>query len=288
MKKFLSILFIFIFYSPPSHSLTLPTNKVEFCERFNDHELLINYSQEPQNLMAFKNQGGLLDGGVCWWHSRFQRNILYLSLFKPELPRPTLSEAKNIIKEIRLGRNIVKIPGFFNFFEFSKNYKKEIISELEKWQIYEGVVLGSWIDGLKGDIQIDPSRLKKMMDSLYTYVEVEKKIAYQKLQIRGITSHSWLVVGLKKTIHGYDIGFIDSNSPSMTEIYSYHFGDNSFFDKYYGSFVPYLEFTREEKRLQEIAKSFCDDNTFLNASQTNWDFEEKLDLVEAVNNLNSL
>jgi hypothetical protein len=279
MKTIILILLAVI--SLNTYSSTLPSNKAEFCARFQDVSVLENISTEPTNFMSFKNQGGLFNGGVCWWHSRFQRNIFYLSLFKPELPRPLLSEVKSLIKEIRSGEKVITIPGFNNFSEFTEAYKKEILKELEAWQLYDGVVLGSWVDGLKGDTKVKPEVLKSMMDKLYKYVEVDKKIAYQKLQIKGITSHAWLIVGMKPGANGYEIGLIDSNNPRMCENYSYKLGDESFNEKSYGNFVPYLEFTREEERLSSVAKTYCGVKNIETSRRDQWDEDYQQDLLEA-------
>lgn len=279
MKKVL-ITLSFLFSLNASASV-LPGNKEEFCGRFKDTSILSAYSTEESNLMSFKNQGGLFNGGVCWWHSRFQRNIFYLSIFKPELKKPLVSEVKSLIKEIRSGEKIIIIPGFSNFSEFSETYKKEILTELENWQLYDGVILGSWIDGLKGDTKVKPEILSSMMDKVYSYVEVDKKIAYQKLQIKGITSHAWLIVGMKKMTQGYEIGLIDSNNPRMCENYSYKVGDESFFQKSYGNFVTYLEFTREEERISHVAKTFCGVKDLSNSRAENWERDYALDLAEA-------
>lgn len=279
-------LILFILVSLEGHATTLPQNKAEFCARFGvneaDRQSIQDLSTEPTNLMAFKNNGGLFNGGVCWWHSRFQRNIFYLSQFKPDAPRLTKTqEIKNLIKEIRLGKSVVTITGFANFSEFSSAYQQLIQSELNDWQLYDGVILGSWIDGLKGETKVKAETLKSMLDEVYNYVEVEKKIAYQKLQIKGITSHAWLVIGMKKGNSGYELGLIDSNNPRMTENYSYKFGDESFVDKSYGNFVPYLEFKREELRLLSVAKAYCGLKALGDSHPENWDKDYELDLAEA-------
>jgi len=79
-----------------------------------------------------------------------------------------------------------------------------------------------------------------------------------KLQIKGITSHAWLVVSMKPGPNGYDVEFIDSNQPQRTQIYTFKNGDRSFYIKDYGNFVPYLEYTREEERLMAVGKKFCE------------------------------
>lgn len=241
----------------PANAGTLPHSKDEFCLRFTDSEKIQSLSSDQDNHMSFKNNGGLFNGGVCWWHSRFQRNILYLGILRPDLPKPPHVEAIKIIKAIRESSEIIIIPGFDSFYDFTKTYQDEIQKELNAWQIYDGLVLGGWIDGLEGDTKVAPDALKSMMNELHDYVTNKKKIAYQKLQIKGITSHAWLVTNTKMHETGMDIGYIDSNDPVATNFYSYKNGDESFFVKGYGNFVPYLEFKREEERISNLGKAYC-------------------------------
>lgn len=255
----LIVIYSFVLFQATSvFANILPQTKEDFCNRFSDTETIKTFSSDPQNLIDFKNGGGLFNGGVCWWHSKFQRHLFYLSIFQPYGPSPTKEELKTIIHNIRLGRQVVVIPGFFNVTDFTSQNHQAIQKELEAWQIYDGVILSQWIDGINGRTKIKPALLKKKMDELYQYVEVKNKIAYQKLQIKGITSHAWLVVSLKKMASGYDLELIDSNHPRETQSYSYKFGDNSFYIKQYGNFVPYLEYTREEARLVNVGKKFCE------------------------------
>lgn len=281
----MKILILFILVIANANSAILPQSKADFCARFDDvkngNTSIQDISSEATSLMSFKNNGGLFNGGVCWWHSRFQRNIFYLGIFRPDLPKPnSIYEIRAIIHQIRLGTNPIYIPGYENLSEFSSANKDLIQDELESWQLYDGVVLGKWIDGLKGETKVAASELAASMNQLYQYVSVEKKIAYTKLQIKGITSHAWLVVGMKKMPNGYDLEIIDSNSPTATEVYSYKSGDESFFVKGYGNFVPYLEFKREEERISLAGKKFCGIKTFETSSEEaarNY----KLDLDEA-------
>jgi hypothetical protein len=251
---------IFIIFSLPVSlwGSLLPQTKEDFCGRFNDPQTIKSFSNDANNLLNFKNHGGLFNGGVCWWHSKFQRNLFYLSIFNPYSPSPAPTEIKKLIHKIRQGNQIVVIPGFFNVHDFSEQNRSAIQAELEAWQLFDGIVLSLWIDGLRGNTKIQPDLLKKKMDDLYQYVEVKNKIAYQKLQIKGITSHAWLVVAVKPMPNGYDLEVIDSNHPRATEIYSYHFGDDSFFIKKYGHFVPYLEYTKEEEKLMKVGKKYCE------------------------------
>ncbi len=283
-----NLLFIFVLSITTNYSWaeSLPHSKEEFCKRFDDLDIMSDYSSEPNNLMSFKNQGGVFNGGVCWWHSRFQRNVFYLSLFRPDLPKLDPKNVKALIKEIRAGKSVVTIPGFYNFNEFSNLYKKEILKELEDWQIYDGVILGAWIDGLKGETKTSASILLQKMDEIYEYVEIDKKIAYLKLQMKGITAHAWLIVGIKRGPNGFDVGLIDSNNPMRTENYTYKIGDESFYDKSYGNFVPYLEFIREETRLQTVAQVYCGLTSAFALSESKFNDDYKQDLKDFVSSKN--
>lgn len=274
------ISFVLILFSIESvNAAIIPNNKINFCARFDQDETLKALASSEENLISFKNQGGLFNAGVCWWHSRFQRNLIYLTIFKPELPRPKKSEVKALINEIRQAMSVVVIPGFTNVQEFTEVYRLDIVKELENWQLYDGIILSAWIKGIQGTTRIDKNILKNNLDQLYDYVEIKKKIAYQKLQIKGITAHSWLVVGMKKQNNGYAIGIIDSNTPRMSTQYNYQYGNVTFYDKDYGYFVPYLEFVREEERITAIAKKFCNKKVAL-LTEDEYDYQTDLDIHE--------
>jgi hypothetical protein len=254
MKKLIAFLLIL---SPSLFSITLPYSKNEYCNRFKDKSLFQKLSEDKSNLISFQNDGGIFNLGTCWWHTRFQRNAFYNVIFKPNEKKPTIFALKKIIEEIREGKNIVVIPGFKYFSEFSFYHKNMIQLELNAWQIYDGIVNASWIEGLKGNTTIDSNELSEMMMNLHRYTNYEYKMGFTKLQIEGITSHAWLIIGSQKIQNGLIISYIDSNDPQLTQKYTYHFGENSFYTKDYGHFIPYLTFKREEKRLENIGLKYC-------------------------------
>ncbi len=272
-------LLVLLAFSSSLMASQMPQDRADFCTRFENQTELLDLTTNTENLINFKNDGGLFNAGVCWWHSRFQRNLLYLTIFKPELNRPKKNEIQNLIAEIRFAQKVITIPGFHNVEDFTKEYRSEILRELADWQLFDGIVLKAWITGIQGSTRVHKDVLKKMLDEVYDYVKIKNKIAYQKLQIKGITAHSWLVVGIKKKPNGYSIGIIDSNTPRQTTQYKYEYGNTSFYDKDYGVFVPYLEFKREEERLTAIAKKYCDLKVSLLSSDEYHD-QEDLDIME--------
>lgn len=236
-----------------------PSNdEQQFCLDRNDENFSKELVNDPHNLMAFRNQGGIGGGGVCWWHSRFQRNALYLTVFKPEEKRPVISEVEKIIKKIRKGKEVVVIPGYENFYEFTSHNRSLVQKELEAWQVNDGAVKFAWVKGLSGNNIVKPEELKRMMDELYEEVEGKNTIAYQKLQIKGITAHAWLVVNMKQVGEdGYDLEVIDSNEQYMTRIYKYRLGDTNFTHWFYGDFTPYLEKTNEMDKIKTVIDEKC-------------------------------
>ena len=250
-------LIAFSLISASSMAARPSTNEAKFCQDRSTQEFAKELTRNSSNLMAFRNHGGLANGGVCWWHSRFQRNALYLTIFKPELAKPTEDEARDIIKQIRAAKNIVTIPGYSNFREFTYDFEALVQRELEKWQKGDGFIRMAWTKGLAGKSEVEADKLKANMDAIYEEVELKKNIAYNKLQIPGIDAHAWLVVKMIKRENGYDLTVLDSNFPNMTETYNYREGDT--YLNYHGifKFVPYLERTNEMEQINNVINKFC-------------------------------
>jgi hypothetical protein len=227
-----------------------------FCLERKDPHFVRRLAFNYKNLLSFANRGGIARGGVCWWHSRFQRNALYLTHFSPEKPKPSTIEARDMIARIREGNSVVEIPGFENLYEFSLHFGNEIQKELERWQRHD-VLRFSWMNGLRGGTSASPEELKRQMDELYEEVESKGNISYQRLQIRGIAAHSWLVVKMEKLSLGYKLHVVDSVEPSKVAKYTYLEGDTQLENEHYNKFMPYLEETAEVEELKSTIMRAC-------------------------------
>lgn len=228
-----------------------------FCSDRQDTSFVKDLTLDSHNLMPFRNHGGIGNGGVCWWHSRFQRNALYLTIYKPELAKPSIDEARVLVKEIRDAKNIIVIPGYKNFAQFANENEALIQRELEKWQKGDGVIRFAWVKGLSGSADNEPSKMKEIMDKIYEDVEINKNISYNKLQIPGIEAHSWLVVHMEKVDGGYNLEILDSNFSNKTEMYRYREGDTNFNYHDYFRFSPFLDNTTEMKRINKVISQKC-------------------------------
>jgi len=239
-----------------TQAASIPKSKSDYCSSQKSVKRHQRILEEVDMRMARRNYGGLVGGGVCWWHSRFQRNAAYLTIYRPDKARPSERKLKRLVKDIRKGRKVIEIPGYSNFKEFSRDNYEEIQKNLESWQRIDGMVFQHWVIGLAGSPIRTPEAMKKEMDDLYAQTQ-QGDVVYQKLQIKGITAHAWLVIGMEKTTNGYDLFVVDSNYPNSTQKYTYEEGDDSFYYYGYGAFSPYTGKNSELNRIKEIASDYC-------------------------------
>ena len=244
--------------SPATTGSDVPKDRAEYCARETGREKFLG--QFDANITAFRNDGGLFNGGVCWWHSRLQRSALYLAVFRPELPRPGYDEANELLKKLEANKQVVEIGGYRNWHEFSKDQEVLIQHRLNLWQARDGFLRQAWVRGLMNPA-IDRStgaaeNLKKLMQVIATEVEVEKRVTYVKVQLPGITSHAWLILAARPIPTGIDLVLLDSNYLSVTS-YSYHYGDTAIhaYDRH--GFLPYVEQRGDFKKFEAAKSTYC-------------------------------
>lgn len=242
--------------APPTVA-TPATSKAEFCASLKSDP---HFSQRllffTENQLAFENQGGIhlpgVGDGTCYWHSRFTRNANYLTLYSPSKPQPTEGVAKQIIKKIVSGDEIVEIPGYKNLREFSQVFKDQIQDALNAWQLSS---LDMLVHSLSGSTELSPDELRKQMDALYTAVHDRHDVVFQTWQKPGLASHAWLVIGAARTEHGMDLSVVDSNWQGAYGA-TYTVGDThiEFSDK---TFVPMTAAEDEFTQLLEVQNDYC-------------------------------
>jgi hypothetical protein len=220
------ISFFFLQFTLANESL-LPAAELSdgYCQRTMKTFQRLAYDESYR--LAFANHGGLVNGGVCWWHSRLQRNAVYFARFALHLDKPTAQEASRLVSAIIDEKGPVVIPGYSSFNQFSRDFERMIQKKLEGWQRKDGFLKFGWIKGLKGSDKRDPVKFRRVMDSLYEKVGRAGEIAFAKLQIPGIASHAWLIIGMVQTSLGYKLYYVDSNEPIRTSEHEYRDGDQS-------------------------------------------------------------
>jgi hypothetical protein len=220
-------------------------------------DTIFERARNPANRLAFANDGGLADDGVCWWHSRLQRAFLYLARYNPRAPKPTYEKAKSLINDLIWEKAYIEIPGFADTKSFTAAYQNLIQSELNEWQLSDGLINQAWIRGLSGSSSLSSSSMKAHMDDLYTqYLSAHAKndLLWVMLQESGIASHASLLESMTPNgIGGYIIQMVDSNFPSGMVNYDYRNGDRSLvpngIDGYTTPWVPYVGYARDLTRI---------------------------------------
>lgn len=212
------------------------------------------------NLMCFINSGGLLGKGVCWWHSRFTRNALYLAYFIPERHRANKPHALEIIRSLMRADRVVAIPGYSNLRDFSGDRRNEIQKLLEWRQVFEGVVQFAWINGLAGSSKVSPEKLKAIMDRVHA-VTSSQGAAYVKFQTPGLDAHALVVTETDPAPDGgYTVRYLDSNQ-RLEAVLAYRYGDRQLKLETGSVGVPYLQRSGELARMRNKVRRFIEANS---------------------------
>lgn len=210
----------------------------------------------PENRLSFANPAGPLNIGLCWWHSRFQRNAVYLFENRPQKRSPPANPqaALEVIKDV-IGLRRITAPGNATLSRFSATYQREITEALGQWQMADSFLRFGWMNGLQGKVIAGPERLLSTMGDLKQKVD-RGQIVFQMLQVKGPNAHAWLVYDLKNNpLGGLDLSTVDSNEPSALRTYSYQPG-MSHLHFYLGDFSPV---TQREGELQSAMKTLARD-----------------------------
>lgn len=229
---------------------------------------IVSYLETKQSRMAFKNQGGLVNGGVCWWHARLQRSSAYLAEFKPQLPKPDLKAVKTILNDLKKMKTVVEIPGYENFNSFTQAHQKQVQNTLESWQRKDGFINQQWIRGISGKYELAPEAMKEKMAVLYAQFLSSPHPMWVMAQIKGVSSHAFLVLDIFSQPEGLDLKLIDSNYPDEVREVRYVYGQRFLKhkkEKY--SFVPYLGFQKDYQSIHESVRQHCGDILNFNISE---------------------
>jgi hypothetical protein len=220
-----------------------------------------------ENRIAFQNQGGMQNGGVCWWHSRFQRAAWSLAVFDPSKPIPSDNEALQMVRTLIREDSVVVIPGYANLHDFTAANESMIQHELNQWQIRDGFLNQAWLRGISGRSSLPAPKLKTQMDSIYTefkLASLNQEVIWLMLQIKGIVSHASLIAEMTSVADGgYHLAVVDSNRPEGIVTYDYQVGDTSLTPAspadYAGDFkmVPYLGYKKDLAKARTAIAQHC-------------------------------
>lgn len=211
--------------------------------------------RDDHNRLAFRNSGGPMKIGLCWWHSRMQRNANFLLDFRPSQPKLSRDEALSVIKGLSSTDAVMAVNGYRNLFDFSYEYYDEMTESLGQWQMAESFFKFNWLNGLEGESSINSTDLELKMDELFSRVQGKRETVYQMLQYPGPAAHAWLVLGMTKTAAGYSIEAVDSNYTYVTK--KEYFRGDTHLNGDFGDFVPYTQRTEDLDSIRGAISRTC-------------------------------
>jgi hypothetical protein len=205
------VLLSLIYFRPTQAS------EVNFCMPEQDRLAALG---KLDNTLAFDNDGRFLgiDTGICWWHTRFHRNLHYLGHFSPECSAPDTSSDKGqrffakIIKNIMRGKSVQVIPGYANARDWTSDpHIEELINKRFQREIHlDGLLKFSWVRGLQGTSNWsfksrnqDRKRERQMPRQKSEIEKVKSELeagypVYVMLQHPGAATHALLVYDYKE------------------------------------------------------------------------------------------
>jgi len=192
----------------------------DICEMRSEDFLAKSFQEE--NLTRVHNNPGAFKTGLCWWHSRMQRHALYLAIFdQPTSRKPNRGEAYKLLERIAKGTEVVSVPGFKNWQEFTGANEGVLLSFLSRWEL-EDTAMFQFARGLVAENGTSTQTYQQIFQQVNEY----KRITYAivKFPRRGV-AHSWLInsfqpnagkIQNKEIVNqGFKMTMIDSNAPLL-------------------------------------------------------------------------
>ncbi len=207
------------------------------------------------NLLAFPNSGGPMTIGLCWWHTRYQRNSDYLIQFDPSSSQNADDTAKSI-HALTSSKKVVVVKGYSNLNQFSADNAEAMTETLGQWQMVDSFIKMQWFRGLRST-SINDGKLSKQMDDLYHDVGVNKNVVFQMLKMSGLEAHAWLVKNVVATETGYQLEVIDSNFPMAPYLVDYSRGESKLSSDVYGNLAPYPQHQDDLPVYKKAQAAFC-------------------------------
>jgi hypothetical protein len=228
------------------------STKEKFCREHSSLKAIEKNMRNYENMLSMGNNSGFLGmkTGVCWWHSRFQRNLSYLVQMEPTLPAPSEKDVKEIVKKIIAGNEIVIVPGFSSFRNFTIKYEKFIQKGLNKWINTDFLVKQDWTRAFAGTGVMSVADFQNhLKETQEKFIESEG-ILFMVLQFNGPIAHSWLVTNMEKVKGGWNLSIVDSESALW--IYDIFIDENA------SSMVPSAKYPQNKAYYNAVGYTFKD------------------------------
>lgn len=270
----------------------LPSHKRLFCAeaaagRIRDrvypaHETWIPYNRAsvyPQTLdtadrtFLFNNPPGPTRSGLCWLHSRLQRNFAYLALWRPDLAEPSRPQILAIIDRIAHRRGVTEIPGFRNLGEFSLRFEAELVDAMVRMGVECVVNTNDCLARIDDSYRPSPQEFAGQMMWIYErYIQNPGEIIFVRTRalefehhvLRFFGAHSALILKMRplnaspfSANTGFEVEYIDSSDASHIMRSIYHFGDTSIHGLSDHVWHSHYEYEGDIREMREQIRSYC-------------------------------
>jgi hypothetical protein len=194
-------------------SLPLPTSREELCER--RPKDFRRVACNPGTKLALMNDGGLLGAGtgVCWWNSRFHRNAIYLTSYRPECPALSATDpegakrTRRLIERIIRADQLVEIPGYKNLWEWTQapGVARLLQKELQQWMAKDTFLKQQWVNGVDGlFLNKKGKRARRIQGQevrkIEALVQRQDKLPFVVLKESGVAAHAWIVLAIERVL----------------------------------------------------------------------------------------
>ncbi len=100
--------------------------------------------KDPCMRFACENPAkGLMLGGLCWWHSRFQQAAWQRAIFRPDQKELSVFEVERRLIKLYKGK-VVELPAFPNWYSFSYAYRDLILQIMVREQAKDALKPSIW------------------------------------------------------------------------------------------------------------------------------------------------
>ncbi|HXH73564.1 MAG TPA: hypothetical protein VNJ08_01265 [Bacteriovoracaceae bacterium] len=237
----------------------LPQFKQEFCKGNprNIADRILGNSSDLKSgksvtrmgeTLAFVNPPGPVNGGMCWLHTRLQRQFTYLANYEPKAKRPTHEEAMEIIDRIVQRKGVTVIPGFNDLYDFSAKYEKELTKAIDVmgWKCVANP--NDCLSRVADSYVNTPAELKSTMDTFYSRTlnnpgaihSIKTRVIGESIKYSSpLSAHSLNIlamepirgksniIGAPGPIEGYKMRIIDPNLQHKVETVTYKHNDTT-------------------------------------------------------------
>jgi hypothetical protein len=239
-----------------------PIGREDFCRKMSQPGFVQEaLSTDKSTHLAFDVRPTKWGIWSCWWNARIQRAFSYLAVYRPDLPRPTKSQARRIIKRITQRRAVTEIPGYANLWDFSRAWEATFYDYIADWQLGELLLLG-WINGVNPDYEsTTETKVRETIDEIYRKVTVDRWTVHVLIQYdyKAEETHAINIIGGEKTGDGFRFevvdNYIDFEEPIKYAYYS--FGDSVLrYEGFEGP--PYIKFESHQKDFRTLRRKYCE------------------------------